>query len=231
MTKNSNGQAILVLGTSGTGKTSSIQNLNPKETLILMSQFKPLPFQGWAKNYSVDKFEKDKGCILVCENFEKLHKVLDNILSKPLPYKNIILDDFQFYTQRDVFTRADEKGFDKWIDLAKNISDVLMKIISGAYAKKLNLVIMWHSNTELIAEEKGTMVKTSSKFIDEKMTIEGLFTTVLLTTIQDGEYKFQTNSTGATNSVKSPKGVFKLYIPNDLNYVLSQLDKYGNEEL
>lgn len=106
-----------------------------------------------------------------------------------------------------------------------------MKIISGAYAKKLNLVIMWHSNTELIAEEKGTMVKTSSKFIDEKMTIEGLFTTVLLTTIQDGEYKFQTNSTGATNSVKSPKGVFELYIPNDLNYVLSQLDKYDNGEL
>ena len=70
MSKNSNGQAILVLGTSGTGKTSSIQNLNPKETLILMSQFKPLPFGGWAKNYSVDKFEKDKGCILVCENFE-----------------------------------------------------------------------------------------------------------------------------------------------------------------
>ena len=231
MSKNSNGQAILVLGTSGTGKTSSIQNLNPKETLILMSQFKPLPFQGWVKNYSVDKFEKDKGCILVCENFAKLHKVLDNILSKPLPYKNIILDDFQFYTQRDVFTRAAEKGFEKWIDLAKNISDVIMKIISGAYAKKLNLVIMWHSNTELIAEEKGTMVKTSSKFIDEKMTIEGLFTTVLLTTIQDGEYKFQTNSTGATNSVKSPKGVFELYIPNDLNYVLSQLDKYDTGEL
>ena len=231
MSKNSNGQAILVLGTSGTGKTSSIQNLNPKETLILMSQFKPLPFQGWVKNYSVDKFEKDKGCILVCENFEKLYKVLDNILSKQLPYKNIILDDFQFYTQRDVFTRADEKSFDKWIDLAKNISDVLIKIISGAYAKKLNLVIMWHSNTELIAEEKGTMVKTSSKFIDEKMTIEGLFTTVLLTKIQDGEYKFQTNSTGATNSVKSPKGVFELYIPNDLNYVLNQLDKYDNGEL
>lgn len=231
MSKNNNGQAILILETSGTGKTSSIQSLNPKETLILMSQFKPLPFGGWAKNYSVDKFEKDKGCILVCENFDKLNKVLDNILSKPLPYKNIILDDFQFYTQRDVFARADEKGFDKWIDLAKNISDVLMKIISGAYTKKLNLVIMWHSNTELIAEEKGTLVKTSSKFIDEKMTIEGLFTTVLLTTIQDGEYKFQTNSTGTTTSIKSPLGVFDLYIPNDLNFVLNQLNKYDNGEL
>ena len=231
MSKNNNGQAILILGTSGTGKTSSIKSLNPKETLILMSQFKPLPFGGWAKNYSVDKFEKDKGCILVCENFDKLNKVLDNILSKPLPYKNIILDDFQFYTQRDVFARADEKGFDKWIDLAKNISDVLMKIISGAYAKKLNLVIMWHSNTESIAEEKGTMVKTSSKFIDEKFVVEGIFNTVLKTEIVDGYYKFKTNSDNNLLSIKSPAGVFDLYIDNDLNYVFNQLNKFDRGEL
>ena len=112
--------------------------------MILMSQFKPLPFSGWVKNYSVDKIEKGKGCILVCENFEKLNKTLDTIFSKNLPFKNVILDDFQFYTQRDVFSRADEKGFDKWIDLAKNISDSLMKIISGAFSTRKNLIIMWH---------------------------------------------------------------------------------------
>ena len=212
-------------------KTSSIEKLKPSETMILMSQFKPLPFSGWVKNYSVDKIEKGKGCILVCENFEKLNKTLDTIFSKNLPFKNVILDDFQFYTQRDVFSRADEKGFDKWIDLAKNISDSLMKIISGAFSTRKNLIIMWHSNTETVAEEKGTMVKTSSKFIDEKMTIEGLFTTVLKTVIIDNEYKFQTNSTGGTTSIKSPRGVFEMFIPNDLDYVLKQLDKYDNGEL
>lgn len=212
-------------------KTSSIEKLKPSETMILMSQFKPLPFSGWVKNYSVDKIEKGKGCILVCENFEKLNKTLDTIFSKNLPFKNVILDDFQFYTQRDVFSRADEKGFDKWIDLAKNISDSLMKIISGAFSTRKNLIIMWHSNTETVAEEKGTMVKTSSKFIDEKMTIEGLFTTVLKTVIIDNEYKFQTNSTGGTTSIKSPRGVFEMLIPNDLDYVLKQLDKYDNGEL
>ena len=212
-------------------KTSSIEKLKPSETMILMSQFKPLPFSGWAKNYSVDKIEKGKGCILVCENFEKLNKTLDTIFSKNLPFKNVILDDFQFYTQRDVFSRADEKGFDKWIDLAKNISDSLMKIISGAFSTRKNLIIMWHSNTETVAEEKGTMVKTSSRFIDEKMTIEGLFTTVLKTVIIDNEYKFQTNSTGGTTSIKSPRGVFEMLIPNDLDYVLKQLDKYDNGDL
>ena len=75
------------------------------------------------------------------------------------------------------------------------------------------------------------MVKTSSKFIDEKMTIEGLFTTVLKTVISDNEYKFQTNSTGGTTSIKSPRGVFEMLIPNDLDYVLKQLDKYDNGEL
>lgn len=228
-----NGQAILVLGNSGSGKTSSIEKLNPKETLILMSQFKPLPFPSWAKNYSVGKFEKDRGAILVCDNFQKLNNTLKQIFNEKakIPFKNIILDDFQFYTQRDVFSKADEKGFDKWIELAKNISDVLMQVISGAYLFKKNLIIMWHSNTETIAEEKGTMVKTSSKFIDEKMTIEGLFTTVLKTEIIDGEYVFQTNSTNSLTSIKSPKGVFELYIPNDLDFVLKQLNKYDNGEL
>ncbi len=226
-----NGQAILVLGMSGTGKTTSIEKLNPKETLILMSQFKPLPFAGWVKNYSINNVEKGKGCILTCENFEKLEKTLDFVFSKKLPFKNIILDDFQFYTQRDVFSRADEKNFDKWIDLAKSISDTLIKIIGGAFTNKLNLIIMWHSNTPTIAEEKGTLVKTSSKFIDEKLTVESLFTTVLLTNVQDGEYRFQTNSTGGITSVKSPRGVFDLYIPNDLDFVLKQLEKYDKGEL
>jgi len=224
----SNGQAILVLGFSGTGKSSSIEKLKPSETMILMSQFKPLPFPGWAKNYSVDKIEKGKGCILVCENFEKLNKTIDTVISKNLPFKNIILDDCQFYSQRDVFSKADEKNFDKWNILAKNISDVLIKVISGAYSKKVNLILMWHANTETVAEERGTLVKTGSKFIDEKLTIESLFTTVLLTNVQDGEYRFQTNSTGSIHGVKSPRGVFELYIPNDLDYVLKQLEKYDN---
>lgn len=225
------GQSILMLGRSGTGKTSSIRNLKPQDTLILMSQFKPLPFAGWAKNYSIDKAEKGKGMILVCDNFEKLNKTLDSLFSKDVAFKNIILDDFQFYTQKDVFSRADEKGFDKWIDLAKNISDILLKIIAGAYTNNKNLIVMWHSNTELDTKERGTMVKTSSKFIDEKMTVESLFTTVLKTEIQDGEYYFLTNSTEDITSIKSPRGVFDLYIPNDLNFVLEQLIKYDNGEL
>ena len=227
--KNTNilGQTVLILGHSGTGKTSSIKNLEPKETLILMAQFKPLPFKGWANNYSINKIEEGKGCILINDDFPSLIKKIETINEKNLSFKNIIIDDFQFYAQRDVFSNADEKGFNKWIDLAKTISEVLMKVILLSLSKNLNIAIFWHCNTDTVAEEKGTLVKTSSKFIDEKLTVESLFTTVLKTEVQDGKYMFRTNSSGDTIGIKSPAGVFEGLIPNDLNYVFSSLTEYS----
>lgn len=221
------GRTVLVLGQAGSGKTSSLRNLNPSETLIIMSHDKELPFPGWANNYVYDKIEKGKGCILICKNFDTLKSTLIKLFKEGISFKNIVFDDFQFYSQRDLFGKAEEKNFDKWIVLAKNISDILLNIIGVSYLRKVNLIILWHANSDDVAREKGTMVKTGSKFIDEKLTIESLFTTVLLATVQDGEYLFQTNSTGETTNIKSPMGAFDLFIPNDINYVLKRLDDYS----
>lgn len=222
------GQAVLILGRSGSGKTTSLETLNPLDTLIIMSQFKPLPFNSWAKNYVFNgKYQKGKGLIWVCDNFEGLKGKLD-MLENPnidIPFKNIIFDDFQYYSQRDVFSKADEKGFDKFIELGMHIENSVTRIINLSYMRGKNIAILWHSNTETLAEEKGTLVQTSSKFIDEKFLVEGSFSTVLKTEIVEGEYRFKTNSTNNLLSVKSPKGVFDLYIDNDLNYVFEMLDK------
>ena len=164
---------------------------------------------------------------MINDDFPSLIKKIETINEKNLSFKNIIIDDFQFYAQRDVFSKADEKGFNKWIDLAKTISEVLMKVILLSLSKNLNIAIFWHCNTDTVAEEKGTLVKTSSKFIDEKLTVESLFTTVLKTEVQDGKYMFRTNSSGDTIGIKSPAGVFEGLIPNDLNYVFSSLTEYS----
>ena len=225
------GQAVLVVGRSGSGKTYSLRNLKPDETLIVMSNFKPLIFSRWAKDYSLNKYEKGKGLIKVCENFEGLKEFLDVLESKNLPFKNIIFDDFQYYSQRDVFTKADEKGFDKFIGLGMNIATAITRITNLSYTRQKNIAVLWHSNTETIAEEKGTMVQTSSKFIDEKFVVEGVFNVVLKTEIVEGEHKFKTNSDNNLLSIKSPEGVFDLYIDNDLNYVYNQLEKNDRGEL
>ena len=225
------GQCVLVVGRSGSGKTYSLRNLIPKDTIIVMSKFKPLVFKNWKNNFSINKLEKGKGLIKICKNFEDLNKFINILVTKKLSFKNIIFDDFQYYSQLDVFTRADEKGFDKFIGLAMNIQKSLDLITTLPYILGANIAIFWHSNTETLAEEKGTLVQTSSKFIDEKFIVEGIFNTVLKTEIVDGYYKFKTNSDNNLLSIKSPASVFDLYIDNDLNYVFNQLDKFDKGEL
>ena len=44
------GYLIGIAGHSGSGKTTSIKNLNPKETFIVSITGKPLPFKGFRKN-------------------------------------------------------------------------------------------------------------------------------------------------------------------------------------
>ena len=195
-------------------KTYSLRNLKPQDTIIVMSKFKPLIFKGWTKNFSMNKPEKDKGLIKVCNNFEELHKFLDTIENS---------------SQLDVFTKADEKGFDKFIGLGQNIHSAIARMTNLSYTKGLNVAIFWHSNTPTLAEEKGTLVQTSSKFIDEKFVVEGVFNTVLKTEIVEGNYKFKTNSDNNLLSIKSPYGVFDLYIDNDLNYVFEELEKFSND--
>ena len=224
------GQAVLVVGRSGSGKTYSLRNLKPQDTLIVMSKFKPLIFKGWTKNFSMGKPENGKGMIKVCNNFEELHNFLNTLeSSKNLPFRNIIFDDCQYYSQLDVFTKADEKGFDKFIWLGMNIHSALVRMTNLSYTKGLNVAVFWHSNTQTLAEEKGTLVQTSSKFIDEKFVVEGIFNTVLKTEIVEGDYKFKTNSDNNLLSIKSPYGVFDLYIDNDLNYVFEELEKFSND--
>ena len=225
------GQCVLIVGRSGSGKTYSLRNLIPKDTIIVMSKFKPLVFKNWKNNFSINKLEKGKGLIKICKNFEDLNKFINILITKKLPFKNIIFDDFQYYSQLDVFTRADEKGFDKFIGLAMNIQKSLDLITTLPYILGSNIAIFWHSNTETLAEEKGTLVQTSSKFIDEKFVVEGIFNTVLKTEIVDGYYKFKTNSDNNLLSIKSPAGLFDLYIDNDLNYVFNQLNKFDRGEL
>jgi hypothetical protein len=44
-------ELIAIVGRSGYGKSTSIEGLDPKETLVISVSGKALPFKGWKKKY------------------------------------------------------------------------------------------------------------------------------------------------------------------------------------
>jgi hypothetical protein len=125
--------------------------------------------------------------------------------------------------------RAQEKGFQKFTDIAQKFYSVLKAAIM--MRDDLNVILTCHSENIGTADEPQLKIKTLGKMIDNSITVEGLFTYVFFTAIRKGEvdkpeYVFQTHSDGTTTA-KSPMGCFEEdYIPNDLEYVLEKIAEY-----
>lgn len=223
------GQAVLIVGRSGIGKTTSIRNLEHDKTLIIRGGKKNLNLFNWRNLYSDNEYIRGKGLIWSCEDFKELSDVLDRLENtENLPFKNIIFEDFHYYVQDVTFSDEENNRFTQFHNLGVDEAKTLRRIINLAYLKRKNIAILWISNNPTKAEERGTIVFTGSKFIDEKFIVESLFTTVLEVDIIDGKHCFKTNSTDSLRSLKSPIGLFDLYIESDLKYVFDKLIKYDN---
>lgn len=231
------GQCLLVLGTTGSGKTFSIRNLKPEETIIIQTQYKPLPFKSWKKNYVLmdgsgnAKPSSKQGMIIVATKQEKLLKTIETITKDTYSkrFKNIIIDDFQFLSQNSTFERASEKGYEKWAELGFSIWTTLQELINVPLRTGQNVVIFWHNNTDTETESRGTRTKTGSSMIDRHITVESYFTTVIEADIVGEDYVFKTNSTNGMKFLKSPVGALEMYEPNDIALILEKLNKFENE--
>lgn len=111
---------IGIAGHSGSGKTTSIKDLNPKETFIVSITGKPLPFPKFRVNYPLLKKEGDT----YVGNFYKSKKVEDiikifKLVSAKMPHiKQIIVDDSNYLMSFEVMERAEEKGWDELLSLS-----------------------------------------------------------------------------------------------------------------
>ncbi|WP_151984415.1 ATP-binding protein [Acinetobacter radioresistens] len=196
--------ATMILGQSGTGKSTSLRNMDPTKILLIQAVRKPLPFRSaqW-------KPLKDGGCITKQSNAENIKKLLLNA-----PQDIIIIDDFQYIMASEFMSRALEKGFDKFTEMAKNAYEILMTAMNLPDHKRVYIL----SHTEENDAGK-TKIKTIGKLLDEKITLEGLVTIVLQTAVINGQYIFMTKNNGQ-NTVKSPIDLFEHeHIENDLNAV------------
>lgn len=217
-------ETVLVIGKSGSGKSHSIQYLDPSETFIIAVRPKSLPWRGWKKKYE----QKTGGNYYVAANYANIIKVMREVAKRP-NIKQIIIDDLQYIMSTEFMDRASEVGFTKFTEIAKHI----WQIFNAAEAlpgDELKVFMLAHDEVNDSGERK---MKTIGKLLDDKITVEGLFSIVLFTEIDrsgaESKYQFVTQSNG-TNTAKSPDGMFDKYIPNNLQLVSDKINEYNEGE-
>lgn len=218
--------ATLILGKSGTGKSTSMRNLDPTNTALIQVIRKPLPFRSanW-KRYN--KETEPQGNVFVTENWASIIKIM-----RGTKRKVIVIDDFQYLMANEFMRRSEEKGFDKFSDIAKHAWEVFG--VASDLPDDVRVYVLSHIDEN---EATGAMkMKTIGKLLDEKINLEGLVTICLRTHVDNSgntaeeKYRFITQNTGLDTS-KSPEGMFDSdSIPNDLKAVDSAIcDYYGIE--
>lgn len=218
--------SVLVIGESGTGKSSSLRNLAPEETFIINVLDKPLPFRGFRGKYIAISEGATKGNYFSSDNAVHILQVISVINNKRPDIKNLIIDDFQYVMSNEFMKRAQERGFDKFTEIGKN-AHAIMKSLTACRID-LNCVVLGHSD---VGSDGKSRCKTIGKMIDEKICLEGMFTIVLQTSISDGKYRFLTQNNGSSIA-KSPEGMFEQeYIDNDLHFVINQAKEYFNADI
>jgi len=230
------GQLGAIVGESGSGKSTSLRNLDSTETFIVNVARKALPFKGYRKNYvqlTQNEKKQFEGNLYNTSSVEKIGQIL-KVIDKTMPHiKNVIIDDSQYLMSFEAMDRAQEKSFDKFVQIAQNFYSIL----KGAMDMRddMKVFILTHSENIGDALNPKFKIKTIGKMIDNMITLEGLFTYVLFTErVENGDgkidYKFATQSDG-TNTAKTPMGCFdEHYIDNDLDFVFKAIDKYNNED-
>lgn len=202
-------EKILIMGESGTGKSTSIRNCDPSITAIVNPVGKPLPFRG-SKKFTTLNGETDADKIV---SFMKEQANAGK--------KIIIIDDFQYILAIPFMNRIKETGWEKFNDFGANYFNIIN--ICNYLPEDVCVYYLTHCET---LENGITTVKLIGKVLREKITVEGLFTIVLKTGVSEGKYYFFTQNDGK-DTVKSPLGMFETFsIDNDLSYVDAKIRNY-----
>lgn len=197
------GIPVLVLGESGSGKSTSLRNFEPTDVSIFNVAGKPLPFK--KKLPKIDTSD---------------YRQIQVKLSKATK-KSFIIDDSQYLLAFEMFNRAKETGYGKFTDIALNFRN-LIDFVINQLPNDVIVYFLHHTETTDTGKIKA---KTSGKMLDNQLTVEGLFSIVLIAQTDGNSYKFITQSDGYTTA-KSPMDMFEREIDNDLKYVDTTIREY-----
>ena len=225
-------QSVLVIADSGSGKSTAIRDLDPKETFIVNIANKPLPFKGWKKNYIAINKDNPKGNMTPVSSAAGIMKAMMHVNDKMPHIKNLVIDDWQYMSSFEYFDRANEKGYDKFTQIAANLAQVAK--LPKDMRDDLYIFFLTHSEESTdVNGHRRVKAKTIGKMIDNTLTLEGLFSIVLFgKVVKDKEdklnYVFETANNGE-NTCKSPDGMFEnVRISNSLKLVKNAIIEYEN---
>ena len=198
------GIPVLILGESGSGKSTSMRNFEPDEISIFNVAGKPLPFKKKIPKVNTSDYNKIKAGL------------------KQSTKKAFVIDDSQYLMAFSMFDRAKEIGYGKFTDIALDFKGLMDFII---YQLPPDVIVYFLHHIET-TETGKIKAKTSGKMIDNQLTFEGLFSIVLLCQSEGASHKFITQSDGQTTA-KSPMEMFEdIEIDNDLKIVDTAIREY-----
>lgn len=220
---------VIIMGESGSGKSTSIKSLDPKETFIINTLGKRLPFKGSNSLYNADNKN-----IVQLNEWDKVTAYLMNIHKNAPHIHNIVIDDAIYIMRTEFFNRTKEKTYDKYNDLADHFRQIISTC--SMLRNDLNVFMLLHTET---LESEGSIIgyKTSSvgKLLDkmynpvENVTIV-LFAKPKFDDKGNPEFGFYTHKkllNGIELPSKTPDGMFEEdFIPNDLGIVIKAMTEY-----
>ena len=220
---------IMLLGKSGTGKSTSIKGLDPKETVVINVLGKRLPFKG-----SNSLYNKENKNLFQRESYTDIISLVQNISDKATNVKNIILDDFIYVMRKEYFSRARETGYNKYTELAQHFQQIISTC--EKLREDLNVFMILHS--EDIQSDKtttGYKVSTVGNLVDNCYNPLEVVPMVLYSSVKyddkgNTQYGFYTHrcKEGVVEiPAKTPDEMFdEDFIPNDLGYVVKKMNEY-----
>ena len=205
----------MIIGTSGSGKTTSLEKLDPKQTFYIDADGKGLSWKGWRKQYN-----KENKNYFQCDAPEQIFSLMQTIDEKQKQIKFIVIDTLNGCMVADEMRRAKEKAYDKWMDLAQSVYNIVD--YSNKMRDDLTVILIGHTQT---SDDGFTCMLTNGRKLN-KICLESKMTTVLLSRINDnGEYVFETRARNST--AKTPRGAFDVdEIPNDITLVIDALKDF-----
>lgn len=220
-------KSILVMGESGSGKTTAMRNLPPDRTYYLDVDGKGLSWRGWRKAWNADakNYRRTTSGEEILAAMQAVDKAKDED-GKPR-YDYIVIDTINSSLLASEMDRVGESGYGKWTDIASDGYGICR--VANLLRDDLTIIVIGHAET--ISDDNGivrTRLKTNGRKL-EKIVLESLFTSVLLADQVDGRYVLRTRHERST--CKTPMGAFEQdMVDNDMMEVLKTLEEYENGE-
>lgn len=198
------GIPVLILGESGSGKSASLRNFEPEDVSIFNVAAKPLPF-------------RKKLPMKATSDYSAIQKGI-----QASQKKSFVIDDSQYLLCFESFAKAKETGYGKYTDMALHFYNLVQFVIRQTQP---DVIVYFLHHTESDSNTGKVKAKTMGKMLDNQLTIEGLFSIVLMAYTDGKKHVFVTQSDGMTTA-KSPMEMFPAEIDNDLKAVDQAIRSY-----